>query len=164
MISKIKLNLLNYAGIFLFVYIAYLLTFYLPGLLVIHFYGGSLYFLCYFIGIIMLIVGFYLWFCSIYYLRIIGKGTPHPFYNPPKILVSTGTYKYLRHPIYLGFILLLLGKGLIDNNLLLILELFVVFPALLLMIKIEENTMMKRFKEEYKNYGTKTYRLFPFIY
>jgi protein-S-isoprenylcysteine O-methyltransferase Ste14 len=40
-----------------------------------------------------------------------GRGTPAPF-DPPRLLVVDGPYRYVRNPMYLGAILSLLGAAL----------------------------------------------------
>lgn len=59
-------------------------------------------------GISIGIIGIMLIFWGMYSLAKYGKGLPMNAYPPPKF-VKEGPYLYLRHPIYWGFGLLLIG-------------------------------------------------------
>jgi len=41
-----------------------------------------------------------------------GKGTPAPI-DPPKELVVQGLYRYIRNPMYIGILSILLGEALL---------------------------------------------------
>jgi protein-S-isoprenylcysteine O-methyltransferase Ste14 len=45
-----------------------------------------------------------------------GLGTPAPF-DPPRRLVVSGPYRYVRNPMYTGMILVIIGQGLVYPNL-----------------------------------------------
>jgi protein-S-isoprenylcysteine O-methyltransferase Ste14 len=46
---------------------------------------------------------------------LVGLGTPAPI-APPKRLVVTGFYRYVRNPMYVGVLAVILGNGLILGN------------------------------------------------
>jgi 1-acyl-sn-glycerol-3-phosphate acyltransferase len=81
-----------------------------------------------------------------------GGGLPVSALPPPR-LVRRGLYRHLRHPIYLGFNLALLGLGLALGSRALTL---VVAPALLpvwvVYARIEERGLRRRFGEAYRRY------------
>ena len=41
---------------------------------------------------------------------VVGRGTPAPF-DPPRELVATGLYRWVRNPMYLSALLLLVGEA-----------------------------------------------------
>ncbi|MGI5854409.1 MAG: methyltransferase family protein [Bacillota bacterium] len=78
-------------------------------------------------------------------------------------LVTTGVYKYIRHPQYTGLLLLSLGM-LIEWA---TLPMLIMFPVMVFMYtrlaKREENDMIKEFGEDYKQYMAKTKMFIPFV-
>nr|WP_315033411.1 isoprenylcysteine carboxylmethyltransferase family protein [uncultured Chryseobacterium sp.] len=76
-----------------------------------------------------------------------------------------GFYKYLRHPSYAFSLLTSLGLGLYLNNWLSLIFAFVPpFLAFSYRIKVEEQTLIEQFGNEYIEYRKKTKKLIPFIY
>lgn len=76
-------------------------------------------------------------------------------------LATTGPYAHIRHPQYVGFVLILLGFLLQWPTLLTLL----MFPFLLVMYarlaSKEESDMRKQFGNEYDTYAARTPRFFP---
>jgi protein-S-isoprenylcysteine O-methyltransferase Ste14 len=91
------------------------------------------------------------------------KENYYPQIGPEKYLITSGIFKYIRHPIYLSA--LFLGAGII---LLLSKELFfIIYPfifiSIILKVEYEEKYLIKRF-DNYKKYKKTNYKLIPFIY
>lgn len=87
-----------------------------------------------------------------------------PFPTPKECssLLQNGLYKYSRHPIYKGIILLFIGFSVYQNSgykLLISLLLVILFY---LKSIYEEERLEQKF-HDYKNYKTKTGRFFPLI-
>src|SRR5882672_5387272 len=61
-------------------------------------------------GVVPILLGtsIYLW-CA-WDFTFAGRGTPAPI-DPPKELVVRGLYKYVRNPMYLGVLSLVLGQA-----------------------------------------------------
>ena len=80
-------------------------------------------------------------------------------------LVQTGPYRYIRHPSYLGILILSLGLGIAMANWISLL-ICIVLPAISLMrrIKFEENELEQHFGQQYQDYRKNTWRVIPFIY
>jgi protein-S-isoprenylcysteine O-methyltransferase Ste14 len=78
---------------------------------------------------------------------------------------TTGLYRYVRHPSYLGLVLIFLAIGIYSRNGI-SLAIAVVPPtlALLYRIQVEETALREAFGEEYIAYSRTTKRLFPGIY
>jgi protein-S-isoprenylcysteine O-methyltransferase Ste14 len=77
-------------------------------------------------------------------------------------LVTSGPYKFVRHPIYTGFVFAMLGSACTDGAMWLILLVFLgiyfTYSA-----KVEEGIMLKQFPDEYPAYMKKTKMFVPFI-
>jgi protein-S-isoprenylcysteine O-methyltransferase Ste14 len=78
-------------------------------------------------------------------------------------LVTSGPYRYVRHPIYTGILLALLGT---------VLPMSAIFAAIwiaalvtfLVRIRIEEALMTRQFPDQYPYYKRRTKRLIPFLW
>jgi len=80
-------------------------------------------------------------------------------------LKTDGFYKYLRHPSYSASLLSFAGYGVSLNNWIsLLIVVIAVSTAFLIRIRIEEETLIDHFSEEYLRYQKRTKRLIPFIY
>ena len=80
-------------------------------------------------------------------------------------LVETGLYKTIRHPGYLGQLIIFLGISLSISNWLSIL--FMLIPVTcgyFHRIKVEESFMLEQLGDEYLKYRKRTKRLIPMIY
>ena len=80
-------------------------------------------------------------------------------------IVQEGLYKYLRHPSYTGFGLILIGLPLILNSWLgFIAILSLVGVGFSIRILWEETVLVQHFGAEYRDYQKKTKRLIPFVW
>lgn len=77
-------------------------------------------------------------------------------------LVTSGPYKYVRHPLYSTGILLILSLGMISGNWVLVLfapVTFIIFRFIV--IPKEEEKLVEKFGQQYGNYCKTTGTLFP---
>jgi protein-S-isoprenylcysteine O-methyltransferase Ste14 len=79
-------------------------------------------------------------------------------------LITSGLYKYVRHPIYLGLLMLFLGTAIAIGNLGCILGFVLLFFSFYIKLKEEENLMIEQFKEKYLDYMKRTKALIPFLF
>ncbi len=80
-------------------------------------------------------------------------------------IVNHAPYNVIRHPGYLGTLLLEIGAGLAMTNWVVLLALVVIgIPSRAYRISVEEKMLTASFGEEYKIYSDKTWKLFPFLY
>lgn len=80
-------------------------------------------------------------------------------------LVREGAYRWVRHPSYLGEILILLGLGgLMANAVSLIAAPIFTTVALLVRIGVEERAMAEHFGQPFEDYRRATWRLLPLIW
>jgi protein-S-isoprenylcysteine O-methyltransferase len=80
-------------------------------------------------------------------------------------LNQSGIYKFIRHPSYLGLIIIFLAVGLHSANPAGLLIAFVPTTAMLLYrIHIEEAALLTAFGPQYRTYMANTKRLVPWVY
>jgi len=109
----------------------------------------------------ILLVGLGLMLWSVWRF-LIARGTPVPF-NPPPVLITTGPYRFTRHPMVTGFVLLLLGCGIgLQSVALLFIILPLIVAALTWEIRcFEEPQLCRRFGDAYLEYKKNVPMLFP---
>jgi protein-S-isoprenylcysteine O-methyltransferase Ste14 len=78
-------------------------------------------------------------------------------------LVTSGLYKYVRHPMYGSLLFLGWGMFLKDIKPLTIAVIIVITVALFITCKVEEKEMLKRFGNDYKEYMKKTKLWLPYL-
>lgn len=84
--------------------------------------------------------------------------------QPEHRLVTSGIYRFLRHPGYLSYIISIFGIGLsLSSFFTLVFAVFIVI-FILWRIKGEEDMLLAEFGDEYRTYMKSTKRLIPFIY
>jgi protein-S-isoprenylcysteine O-methyltransferase Ste14 len=90
-----------------------------------------------------------------------GLGTPAPIF-PTQHLVVTGLYRYVRNPMYVGVVAMIVGQGLFLGNLHL-LEYAAVpwLAAHLFVVGYEEPTLRRTFGEEYERFCANVPRWIP---
>jgi protein-S-isoprenylcysteine O-methyltransferase Ste14 len=115
------------------------------------------------------IISWILLFSSIYFaiagfmlLRDIGKPEGGNFENT-SVIVSTGLYKYIRHPLYLSLLILGTGVMLKQPQVVQLILSGVNLAAVWLTARIEENEMISRFGDEYRNYIRETKMFIPYV-
>jgi protein-S-isoprenylcysteine O-methyltransferase Ste14 len=79
-------------------------------------------------------------------------------------LVTTGPYKYIRHPGYLGEVMSMFSVGLSLSSIVGLILGVASLVLVLVRIKPEEEMLIEHFGKEYQSYMRKTKRLIPFIY
>jgi protein-S-isoprenylcysteine O-methyltransferase Ste14 len=80
-------------------------------------------------------------------------------------LVETGLYRYIRHPGYLGQLLIFFGIALsLSNWVSVLLMLLPVICGYWYRIRVEERFMQEQMGETYRAYQQRTARLFPGVY
>jgi protein-S-isoprenylcysteine O-methyltransferase Ste14 len=80
-------------------------------------------------------------------------------------LKTNGLYRVVRHPSYLGLMLIIIGFALDYNNFLsFFITVIPIFLALNYRISVEEQALTEAFGEQYITYKKSVARLIPFIY
>jgi protein-S-isoprenylcysteine O-methyltransferase len=78
-------------------------------------------------------------------------------------LVKTGPYRFVRHPIYMGLLVMCLGAAIEIGRLRCFLSLVVVGIGFWIKLKQEERLMLRHFPDEYPNYQKRVKALVPFV-
>ncbi len=114
------------------------------------------------LGLVAIVPGVALLIWVMVELRRRGRGLPISALPPPRLVVS-GPYRFVRHPIYLGWSLAVFGLGLAVGSRGLA---FVVAPALIpawiLYALYEERGLVRRFGDTYRRYQRRV-GLFPWV-
>ena len=80
-------------------------------------------------------------------------------------LVTTGVFRYIRHPMYSAHFLWGIAQALLIHNWVAgLASLIVMLPMYLLRVKREEKMMLEKFGEEYRTYMSQTGRIFPCLW
>jgi protein-S-isoprenylcysteine O-methyltransferase Ste14 len=80
-------------------------------------------------------------------------------------IVETGLYKFIRHPGYLGQLIVFIGISTAISNWLSILVMMVPITfGYLYRMKVEEKFMVEQFGEDYLRYQGRTKRIIPLLY
>jgi len=92
-----------------------------------------------------------------------GRGTPAPI-DPPKELVVSGLYNYVRNPMYVGVLLVIIGHFLWFGSWNLLIYALVVFIAFHSFVTFyEEPNLKQRFGAAYEDYLKRVPRWIPRI-
>lgn len=98
--------------------------------------------------------------CISAFIRI-GKGTLAPW-SPPKNFVVTGLYKYVRNPMILGVLTILIGEAIVFNSIYVLdwVGAFFVINTIYFVI-LEEPQLEERFGDDYREYKNNVNRWLP---
>jgi len=115
---------------------------------------------------ISLIIGSLIFSLSVplFYLGIkaTGKETMRPIKEKE---MNTGIYVYIRHPQVIADWLMLIGLALISNSVVLLsISCVFIFIYTPIMIKKEEEDLVRRYGDKYKEYQKRTGALFPKLF
>ena len=84
--------------------------------------------------------------------------------QPRHSLVTSGVYRFIRHPSYLGLLVSSLGWGLAFRSGVGVLLAALLIPPLIARIQAEEPLLRSEFGAEYDSYRGRTSRLIPGLY
>ena len=90
-----------------------------------------------------------------------GRGTPAPW-APPERFVERGSYRFVRSPMYLGVLLLVVGQGLLLGREILFawaVAAWLIFTSFL--VFYEEPGLRRRFGDAYDDYRRRVRRWLP---
>jgi len=103
-------------------------------------------------GLVVLGIGLVIYLWCAWDFTFAGKGTPAPI-DPPKNLVIRGLYKYVRNPMYLGVLYVMLGQAIWFESLILFGYAALVFLLFNLFVLLyEEPALRRKFGDTYRQY------------
>lgn len=114
------------------------------------------------------IISWFLLLLSVYvvitgYLLLKREGKPDSNFENTSLLVRSGIYGYIRHPLYLSIFLLGTGVMLKDTGTVQLLLGVINLIAVWITARIEEKEMIAKFGDEYREYMKQTRMFIPFI-
>jgi len=103
-------------------------------------------------------------------IALIAVGTLKRFYASTLVirrdhqLVVHGVYRFVRHPIYFGVIIICMGVPAYAASLYGFLAMSALIPIVLNRIRMEEGLLTEEFGDTYRSYQQATKKLIPFVY
>jgi protein-S-isoprenylcysteine O-methyltransferase Ste14 len=79
-------------------------------------------------------------------------------------LVTSGLYRFIRHPSYLGALLAVFGWALAFRSGIGLLLGLLMVPPIVSRMNAEEDLLIAEFGDEYRHYRLRTWRILPFLY
>lgn len=104
------------------------------------------------IGLAPLLAGVVLFFWCNGLFTFVGKGTLAPI-DAPVFLVRAGPYQWVRNPMYIAVLMIILSEALLFHALVLVGYALVVGTAMhLFVVFVEEPSLRRQFAESYETY------------
>ena len=114
-----------------------------------------------YLAVIFLLIGAAILFKSIWSFALLGKGTLAPF-DETQTLIVAGLYRYVRNPMYVGVILILLAESwFFRSTTLLAYTAFCLIVANIIVIGYEENRLRYKYGDEFRHYCEHVGRWIP---
>lgn len=112
-----------------------------------------------FVGVVLTVAGYLLFIWSV---RARGRFSVSWAMPVDQKLVTWGPYRFVRHPSYSGYFLMFVGFFLVWSNVLAIIPLFAIYGYYRVSV-VEEEFLVKRFGDVYREYQGRTGRFVPRI-
>jgi protein-S-isoprenylcysteine O-methyltransferase Ste14 len=115
------------------------------------------------VGVLLIAAGLTVLLDSFARFALQGLGTPAPIF-PTRHLVVSGLFRYVRNPMYIAVVSLILGQGLFFGSILVLEYGVVVFVGFYLFVLIyEEPTLLKSYGREYEEFCANVPRWIPHL-
>jgi protein-S-isoprenylcysteine O-methyltransferase Ste14 len=112
-------------------------------------------------GLVVMLAGAFLLLWCVRDFYVSGKGTLAPW-DPPRKIVTVGLYRYVRNPMYVGVLLLVLGWSLYLSSVMLAAYMFVLATGFhIRVVRYEEPWMAAQFGKEWETYRATVPRWLP---
>ena len=114
-------------------------------------------------AVLPLILGAVMCYAAIWSFATLGQGTPAPF-DPPRRLVVQGFFRYVRNPIYVGALLVLVSEAVLLQaaSVTVLLCIAGIFGGVHLFVALyEEPVLRNRFGIQYEQYLKEVPRWVP---
>ena len=148
-------------------------------------YHGIFRFICFECIIILVLFNYPLWFIDVLSPRQLvswlllalsvivagvgfalfySRGKPEDRMEKTTELITSGIYRYIRHPLYLSLILAGFGAMMKDPGWLQIILSLLNLVALVITARVEEKEMISKFGLAYREYMKKSKMFFPYVF
>ena len=115
------------------------------------------------VGLVLMIIGFAIAFTGVFTLKRFYASTLVT--RVDHRLITHGIYRFVRHPIYLGVLLICnVALPVYSSSAWGFLVLSLLIPVLLGRIRMEERLLTEHFGDAYREYQASTRKLIPFVY
>jgi protein-S-isoprenylcysteine O-methyltransferase Ste14 len=115
------------------------------------------------VGVLLIAAGLTVLLDSFARFALQGLGTPAPSF-PTRHLVVSGLFRYVRNPMYIAVVSLILGQGLFFGSILVLEYGVAVFVGFYLFVLIyEEPTLLKSYGREYEEFCANVPRWIPHL-
>jgi protein-S-isoprenylcysteine O-methyltransferase Ste14 len=116
-----------------------------------------------FVGVLLIAAGLLVLLDSFARFALQGLGTPAPIF-PTRHLVVSGLFRYVRNPMYLAVVMLILGQGVFFGSICILEYGVVVWVGFNLFVLLyEEPTLRKTFGLEYQEFCANVPRWIPHL-
>ena len=113
------------------------------------------------IGLVLIVPGLALYLWCLWNFATVGRGTPGPW-DPAERVVATGPYRWVRNPMYLAVLAVILGQAVLVNSLALVAYAAVIAVIVHTFVVVyEEPTLAEQFGESYISYRERVGRWLP---
>jgi protein-S-isoprenylcysteine O-methyltransferase Ste14 len=113
------------------------------------------------IGFLPLLLGAVLYLWCAYEFTFLGKGTPAPI-DAPIFLVKAGPYHWVRNPMYLAVLSMVIGQAILFRSFLLVGYALLVWRVVhLFVVFVEEPSLRHQFGVSYESYQLTVPRWLP---
>jgi len=112
-------------------------------------------------GLVVSVVGAAIYAWTAWNFAQTGRGTPAPL-DPPKTVVAVGLYRWVRNPMYIGVLLIILGQAIAYGSLILVVYAVVMWLVVhAFVVLYEEPDLIRRFGDPYESYRRAVPRWVP---
>ena len=114
------------------------------------------------VGLALVVIGFT--------ILLVAQVTLRRYYSSTLViredhqLITHGIYRFTRHPIYLGNIMVFIGVSVFTSSLYGLLIMSALIPIFLNRIRMEERLLTEEFGDAHRTYMEATRKLLPFIF
>jgi protein-S-isoprenylcysteine O-methyltransferase Ste14 len=115
------------------------------------------------VGVLLIAAGLTVLLDSFARFALQGLGTPAPIF-PTRHLVVSGLFRYVRNPMYIAVMSLILGQGLFFGSILVLEYGIAIFVGFYLFVLLyEEPTLLKSYGREYEEFCANVPRWIPHL-
>ncbi len=144
-----------------------------PVIIALSFYESKLFISQYFpiwdslaiaiLGVLIFLIGGCITITGRYQLKQYGEGILDV--KDDQTLITSGIFGYIRHPIYAGGVVGIIGFYLAFRSLFVLIAIWIIYFMIFRhRLLFEEKMMIEAFGDEYREYMKRTKRLIPFLY